>query len=567
MTTESKMSRRQFVGTAAAGAAALGAVAGATTLIPRVAASPTVAGAKAAKDTGTVARAGPVPIPSSWDYTADVVVVGYGGAGAASAITAAENGASVIILEKASAPGGNTSCASGHLQWASNAIGAAEYVLTAGLGTLTTAQALAIGTQLTNVGTFLTNHNVTLAPGNPTSSTASGGFPGAQYYNWNASVASHDGYPAGTGKDFFQYLAAAVNKQSGIQVMLSTPAQHLVQDPASRTVVGVQANSSGQIINVKANKGVIMALGGYEGNRDMISAFNDDNPVAIYPAGTPYNTGDGINMVTEVGAKLWHMQGFEYGYYGFKPSVFPSAFWLQPGGAGTMYAYIIVNSAGSRFHAESTSWGHIKTKPEPQQANSAGSGIAGIWPNYPFYMIFDNTILTQGPVGMTQRSTTTGPTVGWNFSFLHGDYTWSKDNSVEVANGWIVQGKDLPTLAAALNINAAGLQTQVTNWNSMCAAGADTQLGRTASTMKPIINPPYCGIQMCMTMINTQGGGKRNERNQILDTMDNPIPHLYGAGEFGSYYGFWYSGSNLGSGVADGLTSGADAAAQAPWSS
>jgi hypothetical protein len=297
----------------------------------------------------------------------------------------------------------------------------------------------------------------------------------------------------------------------------------------------------------------------------MISVFNDDSPVAMYPAGCPYNTGDGILMTTEIGAQLWHTNGFEYGYYGFKPSVFPSAFWLQPGGYGTMYAYIMVNSAGNRFHPESTSWGHIKTKPEPMVANSTGSGIAGIWPNYPFYMIFDNTILTQGPVGMTMRSATVGPFVGWNFSTLHEGYVWSKDNSVEVANGWIVKANDLPTLAAALNINATGLQTQVTNWNNMCAAGSDTQLGRSASTMKPINNPPYCGIQMCMTLINSQGGAKRNERNQVLDTMGNPIPHLYGAGEFGSYYGFFYAGSNLVGGIVDGNISGADAAAQTVW--
>jgi succinate dehydrogenase/fumarate reductase flavoprotein subunit len=39
-------------------------------------------------------------VPETWDKEADVVVVGYGGAGAATAITAADEGATVLLLEK-----------------------------------------------------------------------------------------------------------------------------------------------------------------------------------------------------------------------------------------------------------------------------------------------------------------------------------------------------------------------------------------------------------------------------------------------------------------------------------
>ena len=44
----------------------------------------------------------------AWDKEADVVVIGYGGAGAAAAITAHDAGAEVLILEKMSHGGGNT---------------------------------------------------------------------------------------------------------------------------------------------------------------------------------------------------------------------------------------------------------------------------------------------------------------------------------------------------------------------------------------------------------------------------------------------------------------------------
>jgi hypothetical protein len=121
---DTKLSRRQFVGTAAAGAVVLGAVAGATKFAPQV----TAAGAKALNTTGGVEAASPVglaaqpssgstvwSVPSSWDYTADVVVVGYGGTGVAAALGAYDGGASVLVLEKAplELAGGNSRACSG----------------------------------------------------------------------------------------------------------------------------------------------------------------------------------------------------------------------------------------------------------------------------------------------------------------------------------------------------------------------------------------------------------------------------------------------------------------------
>ena len=56
-------------------------------------------------------------IPSSWDYAADVVVVGYGVAGASAAITAHDAGASVIILEKSPHADSGNSGVCGGLSW------------------------------------------------------------------------------------------------------------------------------------------------------------------------------------------------------------------------------------------------------------------------------------------------------------------------------------------------------------------------------------------------------------------------------------------------------------------
>src|SRR5208283_4879943 len=101
-----KLSRRSFLGSAALGAAAIGGTAlVASALTPKAVAASTGAGsARGASASGgalaTGRSAASAPIPSSWQYTADVVIVGYGGAGAVAAITAHDAGANVLIIEK-----------------------------------------------------------------------------------------------------------------------------------------------------------------------------------------------------------------------------------------------------------------------------------------------------------------------------------------------------------------------------------------------------------------------------------------------------------------------------------
>ena len=58
-------------------------------------------------------------LPDHWDDEADIIVVGYGGAGVIAAITAKYEGASCIVLEKsAEADGGNTAVSGGHIHTA-----------------------------------------------------------------------------------------------------------------------------------------------------------------------------------------------------------------------------------------------------------------------------------------------------------------------------------------------------------------------------------------------------------------------------------------------------------------
>ena len=84
--------------------------------------------------------------------------------------------------------------------------------------------------------------------------------------------------------------------------------------------------------------------------------------------------------------------------------------------------------------------------------------------------------------------------------------------------------------------------------------------------MAPIVGPPFYAVELSPSMLNTQGGPRRNEEGQIVRPDGTPIPRLYSAGELGSIYSYLYQGTgNIGECLAFGRISGCNAAAEAPW--
>ena len=75
-------------------------------------------------------------LPNKWDKEADVVILGYGATGAIAAITVAEAGGKVILLEKAPEAGGSSSVSTGGMRCIDNASQAAKYIKSVGLGSI-----------------------------------------------------------------------------------------------------------------------------------------------------------------------------------------------------------------------------------------------------------------------------------------------------------------------------------------------------------------------------------------------------------------------------------------------
>ena len=85
----------------------------------------------------------------------------------------------------------------------------------------------------------------------------------------------------------------------GIEPEVNTPAIKLLTDGGD--VKGVQVEKDGEYVEIQALKGVIIATGGFEWNSEMVRTFLRGPMNA--PAGSPENTGDGLQMAMNVGAK------------------------------------------------------------------------------------------------------------------------------------------------------------------------------------------------------------------------------------------------------------------------
>jgi succinate dehydrogenase/fumarate reductase flavoprotein subunit len=512
---------------------------------------------------GVEAEAAPA-VPNKWDLEADVVVVGYGGAGACAAIAAKDAGSSVVVLEKAPAPeGGNSGVSSGNIRngirW-NDADEPLKKIKWASFGTVTDEE-LIRGTvmDMLEIGPWLEKQGAHLiwmpTPGSK-----------GKVITRVARVKTADG-TMGVGKDVFAFLHGVVT-QKGITVKLATPANGLIQNPNTREIIGVKAvGSNGKDLFVKAKKGVILACGGYENNPEMQGWFNNPG-IRMWPWGTPYNTGDGIKMCASVGANLWHLPGLEWGPVGFRKAT--EAAGVSVGISATNgippHSFIFVNKYGKRFMNEAKGMAHdFDDKPVLHF-----SAAKNEYPNLPFFMIFDDAILKAGP--LSPRQARAGMWQTYNGVF--GKYVWSNDNSAELDKGWIFKGDTLAGLAAkiqgtdpsaeSVGMDAAVLVDTVSQFNAGVMA-KDPVFGREKIQMAPLTKAPFYAIEMSLALVNTQGGAERNRFCQTLDTDGKPIGRLYNVGELGSINGFVYIVGNLTEALTTGRVAGTHAASLKPW--
>ncbi len=510
-------------------------------------------------------------VPSKWDATTDVVVIGFGGAGACAAIAAVDAGSSVIVLEKSPIPdGGNTGCSTGLIHTAPFADQAewTEKIIHGVYGTVPKDTIGAMVSHALSTPVWLEKIGINLK-WTPIHGAANSSIikvtPNMPLRYSIGTVASRKG---SEGRFLWEAIREVVESRH-ISVHLGTPAKELIQNPITKEIIGVKAKTAaGEDYYVKALKGVVMALGGYENNAWKQGQYNQPG-VRLYPWGTPYNTGDGIDMACRVGASLWHLHALEWSSVNFRLASEKANCSVSTNSTTgiTPYNHIFVNQFGKRFMNESKNMNHDISTKRILDFDPAANEYA----NLPFYLVFDSTMFNKGPLYTgSGRSGVVNTYAG-----VQGLCDWGPDNARALERGWIFSGKTVEELAASIKgttpsekevgCDRATLAKTIADFNRYAIEGVDPEFGRPAKKMAPLESPPYYAIEMGLSTINTQGGAQRNGNCQVLDVEGQPIPRLFSAGEFGSLNGYVYVFGNIFEALTTGHVAGEQVAQLKAW--
>ena len=531
-----KISRKSFV-KGALGLGLTGVLAGCASSASSTAASASSTAAPAEKKEFTFADT------VRWDAQYDVVVMGMGAAGMVAAKTAADNGAKVVIVEKCEEgkAGGNTKVCGQLLASANGDKDAATSYYTALAGGRDIEPEIidAISEGVANMADILadefgfnkdeymdwTGVNV----GGTNMGAMSPEYPEMPGHEkmalWTTHAGASDGY-------LYQGLKQNVtDRVDAIDVWYSSPAKSLIQDPVTKTVVGVTVERDGKEMNIRALNGVCICTGGFECNKEMVQHYL--NVINYAPRGGQFNTGDGIKMAQAVGADLWHMDCYE-GLFGLGSVTYPVEEGIPCDMIATLAqnavntgAAILVGTDGDRFvnESETVRHGHLYEN--------------GIWENPTFpekvWYIIDETqkgeIEAAGAMPEEQLAKLTAY-------------------------------DSIDALAEGIGVDKDRLTKTIKNYNSFANNGEDYKCGREAQYMRAFDGKKYYAMYMVSGLLNTQGGPKRSANAEVLDTQGNPIPHLYSAGECGGITVCMYQGgTNIAECITFGRIAGKNAAA------
>ena len=426
----------------------------------------TRAGADPAVFTGRV-----TPYVPHTNTSADVVVIGAGGAGMTAAIHAAYEGVNVILLEKLGFVGGTT-----------------NYVIEA-FGSVGNRTHLALGSPL-NAETL----TQTLITNNPN------GSPEA------LSILAHNN---GWAADWLRSIGAMMTVAGGQAAVQASrevgeigPAMvSALRDEAlhqgvdirvNSRATGIITNASGAITGVRVQtplgdytintSSVVVATGGFAANLEMVTEHRPDLEGFRY-ASSPGNRGDGHMMAQAMGANLGNMDHIRINYvYSTTPNQY---FYYVASIVNT--GAIVVNYAGERFMNDQAGHGQ-----GPAMLAQGGSG----------WMVFDNTIV--GSVREVRRL-----------------------SNVE---GLFVTANSLEELAQVTGINQAGLLNTIERYQGFVANGVDEDFNRPMLNMT-FEKGPFHAVHLGLRVQGTFGGITTDTSARVLTPQGSVIPGLFAAGE------------------------------------
>ena len=458
-------------------------------------------------------------------YDADVVVIGAGGAGMTAAMTAADAGQKVVILESQAMVGGNSARATGGMNAAKTGYqDENEFDQAAGVEkTLATAAEKYADNETITALAKTVSEQWAAYQANPTGyfdsvelmelDTMVGGkgindpelvetlcegtadaidwldengitlhnvssFGGASVKRIHRPV-NEEGKVVSVGAYMIPLLQENCEKR-GIDIVLNTTVDTILTD-ANGAAVGVSGtDKDGNTVVVNA-KSVILATGGFGANLDMVTQYKPEL-AGFMTTNAAGAQGQGIEMATAIGAGTVDMDQIQ-----IHPTVEANTAALITEGLRGDGA-ILVNANGERFVDE------VGTRDVVSAAEIAQPG---------------------------------------SYSWLIVDQAMADASSViqgYIKKGYTKTGATYEELAKELDVDPAAFANTMETWNSYVEAKNDPDFGRT-SFANPLNNGPYYAIKVTAGVHHTMGGVTINSATEVLKEDGTVIPGLFAAGE------------------------------------
>lgn len=474
------------------------------------------------------------------EKTADVIVVGGGGAGMSAALSAIDEGSSVILIEKTASLGGNTVLCGGAMngadkEWAvgfdaqAGEVEALEQLLALDVNAfpkeyqndfntlkLQIEEYIASGAEkhfdsveLHTIQTYYNGLRTTLDGeeiyGNYdlVSMMTSNAMDAVEWLrekgvNWNDEVVTQ---PVGAmwrrghnpampkGTEYVSVMEPLILQ--GGEIMFEVAANELIVENGK--AVGVKAQrADGTEVTLYANKGVVLATGGYGNNLKMVQEYNNYWEIIPDDTGTTNAaglTGDGIKMGLNAGAGLTGME-----FAQMMPVSDPETGDLFTGLIPQTAAnYIMFNTDGLRFINEA------EARDTLTKAAFENGGT--------FFLVADSVIAEE--------------------------CRWLTNWEEEVERGNTLMADSLEELGAQMGYNEETTKTfvaEVEKYNAYVEAGHDPEYGKTTFNNKIDVGPFYATPRK-PAIHHTMGGLVIDKDNHVLTADGNVIQGLYAAGE------------------------------------
>ena len=431
------------------------------------------------------------------ELTADVVVIGAGGAGVAAAVEACDAGAKVVLLEQMPAIGGTTATSQG-------LVGGYESKFTKEMDVHYTFEEM--------YANLMSNASYRLDPTLTGITIEKSG----ETIDWMADRLGMNFYQVTVGYGPLTMMHWIENAGVGMKTaMEETLAKTSVELMLETRATGLLMNEDGSVKGVKATRGadtvlvyadsVVIATGGYANNPELTARL-DPEKAGTYGIGFPGSTGDGLIMASNVGAALTH--------------------------TGDMMCVLKDYEIMSEHNG-----------------TSATANVSS-------FISRDNTVL----LGANGKRFVDEKDIGYMtqklnspvFDQMHKDgtgYVWAISDKASLEAKGVKRGLDMEfitadtfeELAAKMGLDEAAVVETLTNYNSYCETGHDPEFGR---LLLAKLEAPYCAVKVVPCEIITYGGIARNEQAEVIRADGTVIPGLYTAGEASAnsaYMGFTIS--------------------------